>query len=74
MSESTSKKFASRKFIAWLVWTAIVALYAYRAQITAELITWYGIVTSLYLGTNVAMDYIYSGKTGGKNGLDTSKR
>jgi uncharacterized membrane-anchored protein len=54
------KKITSRKFIAWLVWTAIVITLITKGQVTDTVILWYGVITSVYIGSNVAMDHIYT--------------
>jgi hypothetical protein len=56
------KKLSSRKFIAWLVWTVMIFLLITRGGLTDTVILWYGVVTGMYLGTNVAMDHIYNRK------------
>lgn len=54
----TAKKLSSRKFIVWVVWTAISIVALFRGDLPKETIyTYYGLVSLLYIGGNVASQF-----------------
>lgn len=58
-----AKKMSSRKFIVWMVWTAISLVALFRSGLPAETIyTYYGLVSLLYIGGNVASQFSPLGK------------
>lgn len=48
-------KIQSRKFIAWLAWYAlVVASFVITKTVNDTLIGWFGVITVVYIGGNVA--------------------
>lgn len=53
------EKIKSRKFQVWLVFTFLMVYHLFILQnLTPELINGYTIISALYIGGNVAQDYI----------------
>ena len=53
-------KIKSRKFQVWLIWTALVAISIIMTKtVSVEIVGWYGIVSIIYIGGNVAQKYLY---------------
>lgn len=58
-----AKKLSSRKFIVWVVWTTISIVALFRGDLPKETIyTYYGLVSLLYIGGNVASQFSPLGK------------
>lgn len=61
--EEKSKKFASRKFIVWIVATVLELAFCAVAFVTSdislaqEFIPWWGSISLVYIGGNVAQKF-----------------
>jgi hypothetical protein len=56
-------KMKSRRFWVWMVWTIIVAAsIVITKTLSPELISWYGAISCLYIGSSVAKSYIFKDK------------
>lgn len=66
--EKTKNKLTSRKFIVWIVATifyvlaCVLGFVAKSAEVAAELFPYWCYVSMLYIGGNVAQDFIFKGK------------
>lgn len=57
-------KITSRKFLAWLAWLLlVVASFIFTKTVNDTLIGWFGVVTVIYIGGNVAQKF-FLGKMG----------
>lgn len=63
--EKTKNKLTSRKFIVWIVATifyvlaCVLGFVAKSAEVAAELFPYWCYVSMLYIGGNVAQDFIF---------------
>lgn len=63
--EKTKNKLTSRKFIIWIVATifyvlaCVLGFVAKSAEVAAELFPYWCYVSMLYIGGNVAQDFIF---------------
>lgn len=56
-------KLKSRKFIVWLVWLIIAGVSLFKNELPKETIfQFFGYVSIIYIGGNVAQKYIYDKK------------
>lgn len=56
-------KLKSRKFIVWLVWLIIAGVSLFKNELPKETIfQFFGYVSVIYIGGNVAQKYIYDKK------------
>lgn len=66
--EVHKKKFLSRKFVVWLMATAImifsliITLKSDDSNIAMSFIPWWGSISVVYIGGNVAQDFAFSKK------------
>ncbi len=64
-TEEKSKKFASRKFIVWIVATVLelafcaVAFVTNDISLAQEFIPWWGSISLVYIGGNVAQKFAF---------------
>lgn len=64
-----SSKIKSRRFIVFMIWTVLVGLSIFITNtIIPEIISWYGVISMLYIGSSVAKSYIFK-----DNNSDSSK-
>lgn len=60
MRREKLSKIKSRKYQVWLIWTALVAIsIVITKTVSVEIVGWYGIVSIIYIGGNVAQKYLY---------------
>ena len=59
-------KITSRKFIVWLIW-AIFAIGSVivTKTINPEMISWFGAISMIYIGGNVAQKFLFKNKPDG---------
>ena len=59
MTEDKTNKFLSRKFLVWLTATAFVVLaFIFKqADVVNNLIPWWGGISLVFIGANVAQDF-----------------
>lgn len=56
-------KFVSRKFLVWLASNVYVGLaFAFQPEIIPTALTWWGTISAIYMGGNVAQKYLDKGK------------
>lgn len=71
MNLSVKQKFRSRKFQVWLVWFifAVVALFQPAALPTTIIFNFFGWISIVYIGGNVAQKFLYN-QQGNGTGTD----
>ena len=56
-------KLKSRRFIVFLTWTILVGASIWITKtIQPEVVSWYGVISMLYIGSSVAKSFIYKDK------------
>lgn len=72
-SEKTeNKKFKSRKFYVWTVATifefafCLLGFLTENTDLAQEFITWWGSISLVYIGGNVAQKFAFQNKNGGE--------
>lgn len=56
-------KLKSRKLVVWLVWCAIAGVALFRPDLPKDTIfQYFGLISIVYIGGNVAQKYIEKGK------------
>jgi hypothetical protein len=70
MKQNVKDKFSSRKFQVWIVWLifSVAALFVKRLPVDT-IFSFFGAVSIVYIGGNVAQDYIFNNKKQ-SNGAD----
>lgn len=64
-----NRKLRSRKFIVWLAWLFFAVSSVFVENLPKEKIfEFFGFVSLIYIGANVAQDYAVKGKGGRTNG------
>lgn len=69
MKQSVKDKLKSRKFQVWIVWLifSVASLFVKRLPVDT-IFSFFGAISIVYIGGNVAQDYIFNKKQ--SNGVD----
>jgi hypothetical protein len=57
------EKLQSRKFHVFLIWCILIIFLAFKNQLSPDAIQWFGIVCTVYIGSNTAQKYLYKKAT-----------
>ena len=56
-------KVRSRKFVVWITWAVLtITSLIITRELDANLITWFGTVSIIYIGGNTIQKYIFKNK------------